>query len=109
MSFVKAANIKDFRLEEMKMVTVANKDILIAKIDNNFYAVNNKCPHMGGSLVDGTLDGSIVTCPRHGATFDLKTGECTGELKVLFIKKKASNLKTYPLQIIDNTIFIDID
>ena len=39
-------------------------------------ATANTCPHSGGPLVDGMLDGSILTCPYHGWGFDLKDGSC---------------------------------
>ena len=41
-------------------------------IDGEFFAINHICPHRGGPLADGRLEGSIVTCPWHGAAYAVK-------------------------------------
>jgi len=56
------------------MVVVGGKEVLLANVDGSYFAIANKCTHAGGSLAKGSLEGSIVTCPRHGSQFDLKTG-----------------------------------
>jgi len=67
----KTTDIKD---GEMKGVNVAGQGILIARVGEAYYAVSNRCPHMGAKLAEGTLEGRIVTCPRHGSQFDLSDG-----------------------------------
>ncbi len=59
---------------EMKMVLALGKEILLARVGDKYYAVENRCPHMGGNLSQGKLEGTIVTCPRHQSQFDLKDG-----------------------------------
>ena len=49
--------------------------VAIFNVDGEFHAVENRCTHVGGSLGNGRLSGSTVTCPLHGATFDVTTGE----------------------------------
>jgi len=44
-------------------------------VGGKFCATDNVCPHRGGPLGEGTLDGSIVTCPWHGWRFDVNTGQ----------------------------------
>jgi 3-phenylpropionate/trans-cinnamate dioxygenase ferredoxin subunit len=56
-------------------------DILLANVDGRIYAVDNKCPHMGGNLSRGELEGSIVTCPLHGSQFDVTSGQVVRWLK----------------------------
>ena len=58
----------------MQEVMVEGKAILIARVGDRYYAADNRCPHLGGSLAQGTLDGTVVTCPRHGSQFDLSDG-----------------------------------
>lgn len=58
----------------MKEVIIAGHHILIARAGDNYYAVNNHCPHMGGKLSHGQLNGTVVTCPLHGSQFDLQSG-----------------------------------
>ena len=59
---------------KMKMVIVGEKEVLLARVGDSYYAAQNRCPHMGGNLSQGTLEGTIVTCPRHQSQFDLKDG-----------------------------------
>jgi NAD(P)H-dependent nitrite reductase small subunit len=44
-----------------------------------YYAVDNACPHQGGPLGAGRLDGTVVTCPLHGWRIDLTSGRCVGD------------------------------
>jgi len=61
---------------EKTEVIIAGTAIVIANIDGEFYAAANTCPHAGGPLVDGELEGHSLFCPYHGWGFDLKTGAC---------------------------------
>jgi 3-phenylpropionate/trans-cinnamate dioxygenase ferredoxin subunit len=64
---------------------------------------------MGGSLVEGNLQGSHIICPKHGSAFDVKTGEVAGSGKILFVHFNAKNLKIYPTKIENNDILIGIE
>ncbi|RME28185.1 MAG: Rieske (2Fe-2S) protein [Deltaproteobacteria bacterium] len=61
---------------EVVEVIVAGKAIAVANADGTFYACTNTCPHAGGPLGEGSLDGTLLTCPYHGWTFDLADGSC---------------------------------
>jgi 3-phenylpropionate/trans-cinnamate dioxygenase ferredoxin subunit len=52
-------------------------EILICNVGGAFYAIEDVCTHDGAPLDQGTLQGACVTCPRHGATFDVRTGAAT--------------------------------
>lgn len=52
-------------------------ELLICNVDGTYYAIEDVCTHDGAPLDQGTLEGACVTCPRHGATFDVRTGEAT--------------------------------
>ena len=54
--------------------STADKDIAIFNVDGTICAIADTCPHAGGSLGLGKLDGRIVTCPVHGMKFDVTTG-----------------------------------
>jgi nitrite reductase/ring-hydroxylating ferredoxin subunit len=56
-------------------VEVDGQKILVANIDGEFYAMGSECNHMGGQLEKGKLEGNVVTCPRHGSRWDVKTGK----------------------------------
>jgi nitrite reductase/ring-hydroxylating ferredoxin subunit len=60
----------------MKHVEINGKEILIANIDGKFYALNDRCGHMNALLSMGNLaNDNTVTCPFHGARFDIITGK----------------------------------
>src|SRR4030042_7215888 len=72
---VNVAAESDLAEGTMKAVSVEGQEVLLARTQDGFHAIGNICPHMKGRLSRGTLDGSIVTCPRHGSQFDVRTGE----------------------------------
>lgn len=76
--FVKAAKTGDIALGSAKMVEVGGKKIAIFNVDGKYYAIDNTCTHRGGPLAEGALEGKEVTCPWHGAVFDVTTGEVLG-------------------------------
>ncbi len=58
-----------------KRVQVKGKDLAVFNTPAGFYAIDNSCSHKGGPLCDGLLEGSIVMCPLHAWTYDIRTGE----------------------------------
>lgn len=54
--------------------TVAVAGVLIAQVEGRYFAVDNRCPHAGAELTRARLDGFELTCPRHGARFDIRSG-----------------------------------
>lgn len=73
--FIEVCTTADIRDGAMKKAAVGNREILVAKVGDSYYAADNRCPHMGGDLSSGTLTGTIVTCPLHHSQFDLRSGE----------------------------------
>jgi nitrite reductase/ring-hydroxylating ferredoxin subunit len=61
---------------EIAEVIIAGTSIIVAKVEGAYLAAASTCPNNGGPLVDGTLEGTIITCPYHGWSFDLKDGSC---------------------------------
>jgi nitrite reductase/ring-hydroxylating ferredoxin subunit len=60
-----------------KMIRVKGEEMAVFKRDGHVYAIQNICPHEGGQLSKGWLEGDEVVCPLHGYKFDLKTGACS--------------------------------
>ena len=60
---------------DMKLVGVDGEEVVIANVGGEYFAFSNTCTHEGGPLVEGELDGDIVTCPWHSTPFNVKTGE----------------------------------
>ena len=75
MSTIKLCKTTDILPGKSKIFTVENNSIAIFNVDNNFHAIDNVCLHRGGPLGDGELNNNVVTCPWHGWTFNVETGE----------------------------------
>jgi 3-phenylpropionate/trans-cinnamate dioxygenase ferredoxin subunit len=58
-----------------KLVEVDGRAIGLFRVGGDFYAIDDVCTHDGGPLADGVLEGCEIECPRHGARFDVKTGQ----------------------------------
>ncbi|OGO07766.1 MAG: (2Fe-2S)-binding protein [Chloroflexi bacterium RBG_13_57_8] len=73
-SYVEIARTGDLRDGEKKKVAVKGLEIMLARVGGNYYGIGNRCAHMGGDLSMGTLEGKIITCPRHGSQYDVTDG-----------------------------------
>ncbi|MGH7898673.1 MAG: Rieske (2Fe-2S) protein [Candidatus Binatia bacterium] len=74
--FVKVAETGELAPGQGKTVDAAGREIALFNVGGTFYAIDNTCKHRGGSLGEGELDGTVVTCPLHAWTYDVATGEC---------------------------------
>jgi apoptosis-inducing factor 3 len=72
---VPVAKINEFADGEMKQISAAGTEILLARVSGNFYAVSAHCTHYGAPLVDGVLNGERLVCPWHHACFNVTTGD----------------------------------
>jgi 3-phenylpropionate/trans-cinnamate dioxygenase ferredoxin component len=74
--FVKVATMDELTPGERKLVELEGVRIAIFNLDGDFYAIEDVCTHDGGPLVEGdVLEGGQIRCPRHGARFDIRTGQ----------------------------------
>jgi 3-phenylpropionate/trans-cinnamate dioxygenase ferredoxin component len=108
MKYVKVAATGELTTNTMITVTVNGKEVLLANVDGSYYAIANKCTHAGGSLSKGVLKGGIVTCPNHGARFNVKTGEAVGETKIGFGKIKTDDEECYTVKVEGTDILVGI-
>jgi nitrite reductase/ring-hydroxylating ferredoxin subunit len=77
--FVEVAKANEIPDETMKHIEVYGKEVLIANVGGKFYARGDRCGHMNALLSMGNLKANIVTCPFHGARFDVITGKKVAE------------------------------
>ena len=76
--FMKVAKTEDLAPGQGKVVETGGKKIALFNVDGDYYAIADTCTHKGGPLSEGELDGKEVTCPWHGAVFDVTSGEVLG-------------------------------
>ena len=72
---VRVAKIDDLPVGSTLEVAVEGRIIALYHVEDKFYAIDGICPHAGGPLGSGFLEGNIVTCPWHGWQFDVSTGQ----------------------------------
>ncbi len=99
----------------MKAVNAAGHELLLARVGDNYYAAEKRCPHLGGDLSQGNLAGTIVTCPLHGSQFDLTNGQVirwtnfTGfAAKLGKLIKSPRPLTTYKIKIEGDRVLAEI-
>ncbi len=81
--FVRVAATGDIAPGTGKTIEVNGKEIALFNAGGTFYAIDNTCPHRGGPLGEGELEGKVVTCPWHSWQYDVSNGESlTDDLKV---------------------------
>jgi 3-phenylpropionate/trans-cinnamate dioxygenase ferredoxin subunit len=73
--FVTVATTDELGLGGAKQVHVGGKTLALFNVAGTYYAIDDTCPHRGGSLSQGAIEGEQVTCPRHGAVFRVTSGE----------------------------------
>ena len=73
--FIEIAKIADIPDGEVRTYEQENLSIAVCNVDGRFYAVENTCTHDDGPLGEGCLKEFAIECPRHGARFDVRTGE----------------------------------
>lgn len=98
--FVKVAKLSDIPQGRGLMVEVRGKEIALFRVDGQIHAIKNLCPHQGGPLADGMLEGREVLCPWHEWRFDVTTGQGTSMLN--------SRVRPYPVKIDGEEVSIDI-
>jgi len=98
--YVAVATLETLPLGRSRIVRVGPKQILLSHTDKGLFACNNRCPHEGYPLKEGTLsDGCVLTCNWHNWKFDLTNGaNLTG----------GDALRCYPIRVEDGEIQIEV-
>jgi 3-phenylpropionate/trans-cinnamate dioxygenase ferredoxin component len=73
--YVRVCRVMEISPGTAKMVKVEGKLIAIFNLNGNFFATEDNCPHEGGPLSSGFIEGENVICPWHGATFHIIGGK----------------------------------
>src|SRR5215831_19028323 len=98
--FQKAAETQDVPSGQGIKVKVGDKHIALFNSEGTYYAIDDTCPHKGGPLWEGEVTGTRVTCPWHGSTFDLRTGEVVSP-------PAAVGISCYNVRVVGNDIEIE--
>ena len=91
----------EIKPNQMKKVSIDGNDIVVMNIDANYFAISDTCSHAGGSLSEGKIEGSTITCDWHGAQFECKSG------KLIKFPAKIDDLKSYKVIVESDNIFVE--
>ena len=105
---VNVSTTSEIPVGKMKSVNVKGKEILLVNYGGKYYAIGNRCTHMGGDLSKGSLDGKIVTCPRHGSQFDVTSGHSLRGPKIAFLRLKTKDEPAYEVKVEGQNIQVNI-
>jgi 3-phenylpropionate/trans-cinnamate dioxygenase ferredoxin component len=73
--YVTFCKSNEIQLGEREIFDLDIGSIILFNVEGTFYAVENLCSHEEYELADGELKGCILECPKHGATFDIQSGQ----------------------------------
>ena len=72
--WVSVAKAEDIPVGRSVIIRLDDVPVAVFHLDDGWYAIEDVCTHDGGPVAEGRLEDGVIECPRHGATFDLKTG-----------------------------------
>jgi 3-phenylpropionate/trans-cinnamate dioxygenase ferredoxin subunit len=73
--FVRVCRVSDLPDPGKAIVELGDSRVALFRVSGQFWATDDRCTHDGGQLIAGRLEGHTIICPRHGARFDVRTGE----------------------------------
>ncbi|MBM3971446.1 MAG: DUF59 domain-containing protein [Planctomycetes bacterium] len=97
--FERVASVSEVPPNGRKSIIVDDVPALLVRIGNDFFAVEDVCSHDGQPLTDGPVADGAITCPRHGAKFDLKTGKA-------LCMPATQPIPTFAVQVRDGEVFV---
>jgi nitrite reductase/ring-hydroxylating ferredoxin subunit len=99
MKYVKIAETKDIPKNTMRVFKLEGIDILVVNVEGEFYAFENRCPHLGYPLYYGNLNGEFLICGFHYAKFNIKTGKSLGTVTQETLKMFKTTIRNSSLLI----------
>ncbi len=99
--FVRVVAVTDLPPGSCKQAEVAGTAVAIFNVDGQFYATTGTCPHRGGPLGEGSLDGCYVSCPWHDWAFDVITGA--------HARNSEFCLGTYPVRVDNGQVLVKVE
>jgi 3-phenylpropionate/trans-cinnamate dioxygenase ferredoxin subunit len=96
--FEEVAHVDEVPPGGRKSVIVDETPALLLRVGDDFYAIEDVCTHDGQPLTDGPFEGCVITCPRHGAKFDVRTGKP-------LCMPATEPVRTFEIEVRGNTVF----
>jgi len=100
--FYKVASTEEIPPGGRKAAVVDDVPVLVLRVGDNFYCIEDVCTHDGQPLTDGPLEGVQITCPRHGAKFDVTNGAA-------LCMPAFEAVPTYEVKVTDGDVYVSVD
>lgn len=98
---IAVADDGELKTNQMKLLHIGKKRIVLARTENGFAAFDDRCSHRGGGLSDGSITCGVVQCPWHGSQFDVSSGEVkAGPAK--------ERIKVYAVRVENGKVFVTL-
>ncbi len=111
--YIEIPGVGDMRSGELRQADVDGHELLVARDGDRFYVADNRCPHLGGRLSKGALDGTIVTCHLHHSQFDLSDGRVVrwtdwsgAVLTIAELARHPRPLRIYEVKVEGDAVFV---
>ena len=98
-TFVQCCAVGEIAPGTGKTVTAGGKELAVFNVEGTFHVIDNECPHRGGPLGEGELEGCLLTCPWHAWQFDVRTGESVTD---------DSKVAVYPCKVEGEQVLVEI-
>jgi nitrite reductase/ring-hydroxylating ferredoxin subunit len=101
--FIKVGTTSELQgLQGGKLVEAGGQSVALFNVNGSYFAIENTCPHAGGPLAEGPLDGDVVTCPWHGSRFNVKTG-------AVLAPPARRSVKSFPVRVTGSDVEIEVE
>ncbi|WP_049987764.1 Rieske (2Fe-2S) protein [Halobellus rufus] len=97
--YVRATTVDEAKTNSPQTIRVDGRVIGLFYHEGEFYATDNRCPHMGFPLTEGSVDDGVLTCPWHHARFELSCGDTFDPF--------ADDVRTYPVAVREGDVYVD--
>jgi 3-phenylpropionate/trans-cinnamate dioxygenase ferredoxin subunit len=98
-AWTRVCSLDELPAGSRKTLYFQSEQVLLLNVDGTVYAIEARCPHASGPLAEGTIEGTVLTCPSHGSRFDLATCDV--------VRGPASRpLRSYAVRVLDGSVFL---
>jgi nitrite reductase/ring-hydroxylating ferredoxin subunit len=102
MAWQRVCKLVEIATDQAHLFETNGRRIAVARVEDDVFAVDDRCTHEDWSLCDGYVEGGEIVCGLHQARFDLRTGEVT-------MAPATEPLVTYPARVTDGEVWVDPD
>ncbi len=100
--FYPVCEVDELPQGERLFIEVGDMPVALFNIDGEFFAIADVCTHDDGPLGDGEIENHQIICPRHGARFDIRTGE-------VLTLPAVKGVSSYPIKVEENMLYIGVE